>query len=185
MDDLSVPYPADIRPLPSLRSRLQFGHFAGRYWRALLVSFAVLAATLTPLGEFGAPPASAAQYSAARSASTAWHAAYAASKQKGKNYVYGGAGPNVFDCSGLVQYSYRWAGVRIPRTAQQQYNASWHMGINRLRVGDIVFFHDSHGRVYHDAIYAGFGAVWNAPHTGAQVRLQPVWTNQIYFGRFA
>lgn len=171
------PYPADFRPQRA-------GVLASRYWRVMLVVFAVLAATLSPLAQFGARPAAAATSASARSASVAWHAAYYASKQKGKKYVYGGAGPSVFDCSGLIQYSYRAAGVRIPRTAQQQYNASHHIKLNQLRVGDVIFFRDSHGAVYHDAIYAGFGAVWNAPHTGATVRVQPLWTTAVYFGRF-
>lgn len=180
----AVPYPADFRPLPSIGSRLHLAALRAPRWRVLLVAVAVAVVSLTSFGNLGAQPADAAQSAAVRSASTAWHAAYAASKQQGKKYVYGGAGPNTFDCSGLVQYSYRSAGVRVPRTAQQQYNASRHIRLNQLRVGDVVFFHDSHGAVYHDAIYAGFGAVWNAPHTGARVRVEAVWTKSFYLGRF-
>jgi cell wall-associated NlpC family hydrolase len=146
-----------------------------------------LLATVTalPVAGIAAAPASAAtRISPARSASLAISAARVASAQKGKRYVYGGAGPSVFDCSGLVQYSYKRVGIRIPRNADQQYRASHHITQRQLRPGDVVFFHDSHGYVYHDAIYVGYGAVWNAPHTGAKVRLEPVWTRSIYFGRF-
>jgi cell wall-associated NlpC family hydrolase len=147
---------------------------------------AVLAvATALPVAGVAATPASAAtRISAARSASIAYSAARVAAAQKGKRYVYGGAGPSVFDCSGLVQYAYKRVGIRIPRTAEQQYRASHHISSRQLRPGDVIFFHDSHGHVYHDAIYVGYGAVWNAPHTGARVRLEPVWTRSIYFGRF-
>ena len=156
--------------------------------RSAAVSALLAAVTAAPAcaGMVTAPAGAATRLhiSPARSAATAWHAAYVASRQRGKKYVYGGAGPTVFDCSGLVQYSYRLSGVRIPRTAQQQYRASRHIPLHALRPGDVVFFHDRRGHVYHDAIYAGYGAVWNAPHTGTRVRLQRVWTSAIWFGRF-
>src|SRR4051794_521213 len=158
-------------------------------WRAHVRrgALSALLATVTALpvaGVAAAPASAATRMTPARSASIAYSAARVAGAQKGKRYVYGGAGPSVFDCSGLVQYSYKRVGIRIPRTADQQYRASKHIPQRSLRVGDVVFFHDSRGYVYHDAIYVGYGAVWNAPHTGAVVRLQPVWTNSVYFGRF-
>src|SRR5436305_4350084 len=53
---------------------------------------------------------------------------YAVQRQKGKPYRYGAAGPNAFDCSGLVQYVYRLGlGERLPRTAAAQYRASMHV----------------------------------------------------------
>ena len=149
------------------------------------LSALLAAVTALPVAGIAAAPASAsARSNAIRSASIAMSALRVAAAQKGKRYVYGGAGPNVFDCSGLVQYSYAKVGIRIPRTADQQYRASYHIPQSHLRPGDVVFFHDSHGYVYHDAIYMGLGAIWNAPHTGARVRVEPVWTHSIYFGRF-
>lgn len=159
----------------------------GRRSRVRRGALSALLAALTALPVAGvvATPASAAtRMTGARSAAIAYSAARVAAAQKGKRYVYGGAGPSVFDCSGLVQYAYKKVGIRIPRTAEQQYRASHHIPSRQLRPGDVVFFHDSHGHVYHDAIYVGYGAVWNAPHTGARVRLEPVWTKSIYFGRF-
>lgn len=156
-----------------------------RHVRRGALSALLAVVTALPVAGVAATPASAAtRMTGARSAAIAYSAARVAAAQKGKRYVYGGAGPSVFDCSGLVQYAYKRVGIRIPRTADQQYRASKHIPQRSLRVGDVVFFHDSHGYVYHDAIYVGYGAVWNAPHTGAVVRLQPVWSNQIYFGRF-
>jgi cell wall-associated NlpC family hydrolase len=158
--------------------------------RRALVSTLLATVTAAPLlAGAVSTPASASESASFRlrarqSANAAWRAASVAAHQNGKKYVYGGAGPNVFDCSGLVQYSYKQLGIRIPRTADQQYRFSHKIAQSHLRPGDVVFFHDSHGYVYHDAIYAGYGAVWNAPHTGAKVRLQPVWTGSIYFGRF-
>ncbi|MEU5881657.1 C40 family peptidase [Spirillospora sp. NPDC047279] len=62
-------------------------------------------------------------------------------KKKGKPYRYGAAGPHAFDCSGLVQWSYRKAGVKLPRVTTAQYRAvknkvSW----KKLAPGDLVFF---------------------------------------------
>jgi cell wall-associated NlpC family hydrolase len=152
--------------------------------RGALTALLATVSALPVAGIAAAPASAATRMTGARSAAIANSAAHVAGAQKGKRYVYGGAGPSVFDCSGLVQYAYKRAGIRIPRTADQQYRASKHIPLRSLRVGDVVFFHDSRGYVYHDAIYAGFGAVWNAPHTGAVVRLQRVWSNSIYFGRF-
>src|SRR3954471_16137474 len=120
-------------------------------WRAQVRrgALSALLATVTalPVAGFAPTPASAATRIApgARSAAVAFSAARMAGAQKGKRYVYGGAGPNVFDCSGLVQYAYKRVGIRIPRTADQQYRASKHIPQRSLRVGDVVFFHDSHG----------------------------------------
>jgi cell wall-associated NlpC family hydrolase len=150
-----------------------------------VLSALLATATALPVAGIAATPASAAaRVSPARSAAIAKAALRVAAAQKGKRYVYGGAGPSVFDCSGLVQYSYKKVGIRIPRTADQQYRASHHIRQSQLRPGDVIFFHDSRGHVYHDAIYLGLGAVWNAPHTGARVRVERVWTHSIYFGRF-
>jgi cell wall-associated NlpC family hydrolase len=157
--------------------------------RALLrrgaLSVLLATATALPIAGAVATPASAAtRLSPARSAAIAHSAASVAVSERGKWYVYGGAGPRVFDCSGLVQYAYRRVGIRVPRTAEQQYRASHHITQRQLRPGDLVFFHDSRGYVYHVGIYVGYGAIMNAPHSGARLRIQPVWSRSVYFGRF-
>ncbi|WP_370079180.1 C40 family peptidase [Streptacidiphilus sp. MAP12-16] len=106
----------------------------------------------------------------------------AASKQ-GAPYQWGATGPNRFDCSGLTYFAYRKAGKRLPRTAQAQYNRAQHIARSGLRPGDLVFFH--HGNhVYHVGMYAGGGKMWDAPHTGARVRLERIWNTPVWFGRF-
>lgn len=98
-----------------------------------------------------------------------------AAQEAGHPYQYGATGPNAFDCSGLVQYVYARLGVPLPRTASAQYAAMAHIASSAARPGDVVFFYDANGGIYHDAIYAGNGQMWAAPHTGDVVRLQPVY----------
>jgi cell wall-associated NlpC family hydrolase len=92
----------------------------------------------------------------------------------GVPYVWGGASPAGFDCSGLVQYVYRQLGVDLPRTAADQ------AGVGRpvasladARPGDLVAFGDP---VDHIGIYAGDGLMVVAPKTGDVVKVQSVYT---------
>ena len=81
--------------------------------------------------------------------------------QIGRPYVWGGASPSTsFDCSGLVQWAFGQLGARLPRTAQQQYDASHRVARNDLKPGDLVFFertYPSHERITHVGIYVGNG----------------------------
>ncbi|HSP38445.1 MAG TPA: C40 family peptidase [Frankiaceae bacterium] len=139
---------------------------------------------LTPLILLGVLAFFASACSPPGPSSVGMSAAIQAARQTGKPYVYGAAGPNSFDCSGLVQYSYRLAGRSLPRTAQQQHDVARPISAASARPGDLVFFGPSRG-IYHDGIYVGFGAMRDAPHTGAVVRVEPVWTNSgpVSFGR--
>ena len=93
---------------------------------------------------------------------------------KGVDYVWGGESPKGFDCSGLVQYVYAQMGVKMPRVSQQQATMGKVTPINQLQAGDLVGWGDSPATAHHIAIYAGNGMVWEAPHTGAQVRLRKI-----------
>jgi cell wall-associated NlpC family hydrolase len=105
-----------------------------------------------------------------------------AASKKGAPYQYGAAGPRRFDCSGLVQYSYKVAGKRLPRTSRQQASAARRISASQARPGDLVFFY-SGGRVYHVGIYAGRGYVWHSPKAGDHVRKAKIWTKRVYYGR--
>ncbi|WP_079063129.1 C40 family peptidase [Peterkaempfera griseoplana] len=105
-----------------------------------------------------------------------------AAAKKGAPYVYGAAGPTRFDCSGLVMWTYRKLGRKLPRTAQAQYNKADHIARSSREPGDLVFFHQG-TRVYHVGIYAGSGRIWHAPHSGARVRLERIWTKNVWYGR--
>jgi cell wall-associated NlpC family hydrolase len=131
-------------------------------------------------------PAAAPQAHAAVSASLSYQARMVAEAQKGVPYRYGGASPSGFDCSGLVQYSYKRVGKYVPRTAQAQYNAAVMIRSSSARPGDLIFF--SSGRsVYHVGIYAGTwrGAryIIHAPKPGRRVTKVKLWTSQVTYGR--
>jgi cell wall-associated NlpC family hydrolase len=98
-------------------------------------------------------------------------------------YAWGGASPETsFDCSGLVQWAYRQGGIALPRTAQQQYQATARVGREDLRVGDLVFFQrtyvssDPTEWITHVGIYVGDGRMINAPKEGDVVREMEVFS---------
>jgi cell wall-associated NlpC family hydrolase len=109
----------------------------------------------------------------------------AASTQLGKPYVYGGSGPDVWDCSGLTQWAYRQAGVNLPRTAAEQYMAvATKVPLGELEPGDLLFWATDLSNavtIHHVAIYLGNGQMLAAPHTGTVVQVQPVYLDG-YFG---
>ncbi len=90
----------------------------------------------------------------------------------GKPYVFGDEGPNAFDCSGLMQWIFAHVGIKLPRTADQQYRFA--KPIKTPSPGDLVFWLDGTGHATHVALYLGNGQVLSAPHTGAQVHDQPI-----------
>lgn len=103
--------------------------------------------------------------------------------QAGDPYVYGAAGPNAFDCSGLTMYVYRVAAhKRLPHNSAAQQGSTRRITAKAARPGDLVFFHDG-GGVYHVAIYAGHHAVWHAPYPGTRVRRERIWTSAVTYGR--
>lgn len=82
----------------------------------------------------------------------------------GCRYVYGAAGPNTFDCSGLTSWVYKKNGIHIPRSSSEQYREGKKISIKNLKPGDVVW------RPGHVGIYAGKGSVIHAPQTGDVVR---------------
>ncbi|MGD8379813.1 MAG: C40 family peptidase [Gammaproteobacteria bacterium] len=91
-----------------------------------------------------------------------------ARNQLGSPYRYGGASPYGFDCSGLVYYVYRHAGLDVPRTTGAQYRAGRPVPVTQARPGDLLFFRIN-GKVSHVGIYLGGGAFVHAPETGEVV----------------
>lgn len=98
----------------------------------------------------------------------------AALAQLGTPYVWGGASPAGFDCSGLVQWAYARAGLALPRVAQDQLDAGPAVSAADLAAGDLVFFGADPAHVTHVGLYLGDGRMVDAPHTGATVRVEPV-----------
>ncbi len=100
----------------------------------------------------------------------------AAESQIGVPYVWGGESPGQgFDCSGLTQWSWRQAGVDLPRTAAAQYDAIPHVPLSDLQPGDLLFW--GFGGISHVGMYVGGGDIINAPDTGELVRVQAIWNN--------
>jgi len=103
-------------------------------------------------------------------------AVQAAQSQLGVPYVWGGEDPGVgFDCSGLTQWAWGKAGVSIPRTAQDQYDAIVHISLSDLEPGDLLFWNDGTSSIQHVAMYVGGGEVIQAPETGENVSYAPIW----------
>jgi peptidoglycan DL-endopeptidase CwlO len=104
--------------------------------------------------------------------------------QVGKKYVWGGDGPNVFDCSGLVQWSMRQVGITMPRVAVDQALTGPQVALSDLVPGDLLFYHtDPTAPTYisHVAIYLGKGLMLQAPEPGEDVQVVPA----IFGGGFA
>jgi NlpC/P60 family len=103
----------------------------------------------------------------------------------GSKYVWGAEDPKVgFDCSGLVQYTYRGAGVSTPRVSQAQFSAAQIISASRAVPGDLVFYHDSHGSVYHVGIYVSPGVTYAAVDPANGVRVQTIWDSTATYGSF-
>ncbi|WP_020577940.1 C40 family peptidase [Actinopolymorpha alba] len=86
--------------------------------------------------------------------------------QLGEPYVFGAAGPDSWDCSGLTMKAWEKAGVSLPHSAHLQYEASPKVSRSQLRLGDLVFFYSD---LHHVGIYAGNGQVLHAPQPGQNV----------------
>lgn len=88
--------------------------------------------------------------------------------QVGRAYVMGGTGPSSFDCSGLVQAAYRYAGIAVPRVSQQQSAAGRHVPLSDLKPGDILYW-GKKGTAHHVALYIGDGRFIGAQNPRAGV----------------
>ena len=100
----------------------------------------------------------------------------AAESRKGLPYVWGAAGPNSFDCSGLVQWSFARAGVTMPRVAADQARTGPAVPVSQLQPGDLLFYHTdptAPGYISHVAIYLGNGLMIQAPEPGQDVEIIP------------
>ncbi|MET9466247.1 NlpC/P60 family protein [Streptomyces sp. NPDC006544] len=98
-------------------------------------------------------------------------AVMAARSAVGRPYVWGSTGPSGFDCSGLMVWSYRQAGVSLPRTSQAQRHAGRQVPLSQARPGDLVTYRSD---ASHVGMYVGNGQVVHAPYPGARVRYDPV-----------
>ncbi len=100
-----------------------------------------------------------------------------ASQYQGVPYVYGGATPAGFDCSGFVMYVFAQFGISLPHSSTGQGAAGTRISIEDAQPGDLVIMSG------HDGFYAGNGNILHAPYEGASVRVQPIWTSDYYIVR--
>lgn len=125
---------------------------------------------------------SAAPYTPPPLSSAAARAVAAAESRVGDWYQWGAAGPTTFDCSGLVMWAYAQAGISLPHYSGSQYADTIHIPMSDLQPGDLVFFANP-GE--HVAMYVGGGDVVQAPYTGAQVQIVPMYSAFVLAGRVA
>ncbi|PRY02454.1 C40 family peptidase [Allonocardiopsis opalescens] len=119
---------------------------------------------LAPAGGSGeSGPGAAYTGSASGSAGAALDYAYA---QVGDPYVWGGTGPDGFDCSGLTMMAWRQGGVNLPRTTWDQWEVGQAVSWDAMQPGDLVFFYPDLG---HMGMYVGNGQMVHAPSSGSYV----------------
>ncbi len=91
--------------------------------------------------------------------------------QVGDAYVWGAAGPNAFDCSGLTMMAYAQAGVSLPHSSRAQYGSGARVAKGDLQPGDLVFYYSP---ISHVGIYLGNGLIVHAANPGAGVKVSDV-----------
>ncbi len=106
-------------------------------------------------------------------------ALHAAETKVGAQYSWGATGPYSFDCSGLVQWAYKQAGVELPRTSFEQSNVGAPVAFEDLQPGDIVITNGGG----HVGIYAGDGKLLNAVQTGTPVSYTNLHPSQVVTAR--
>ncbi|MPZ85426.1 MAG: hypothetical protein GEV28_35585 [Actinophytocola sp.] len=97
-------------------------------------------------------------------------AAEVAMQQRGKWYVYGAAGPENFDCSGLTMYAYAAAGISLPHSSRAQYGYGKSVAYGQWQVGDLLFYGGSPSSIHHVAMYIGDGMLVHASTSGTPVK---------------
>ena len=96
----------------------------------------------------------------------------AAITREGDPYVWGAAGPDQFDCSGLVVWAYAQEGIALPHYTGSLWNSGVHVARADLEPGDLVFFFAD---ISHVGIYIGDGMMIDAPDFGETVRVEPIY----------
>lgn len=116
--------------------------------------------------------------SAGASAAQGNIAANWALSQLGKPYLWGGAGPDAYDCSGLTMVAWAHAGVTLLHWTGYQWPSGPHIPLSQLRRGDLVFYATNTAdpsTIHHVGMYIGNGEMVDAPYTGAFVRIDSIY----------
>src|SRR3954451_25168525 len=142
---------------------------SGPIRRAAVVVLAAAGVALSPLpaqANTGVTTAAVAAAPTAAPTQAAQIAVDTALAQLGKPYVWGGAGPNSFDCSGLAQYAYAAAGIAMPHSSRMQSTLGTPVSTADLQPGDLLFFYSP---VSHVGMYIGNGQMVHASTYGQPV----------------
>ncbi|MCB0881845.1 MAG: C40 family peptidase [Thermoleophilia bacterium] len=118
-----------------------------------------------------APSAPASAPAAGPAGSTGQQAVSIAMRYLGVPYVWGGASPSGFDCSGLASYVYGQLGISVPHYTGAIWGQFPKVSSGDLQPGDLVFFYSD---LHHMGIYIGNGQFIHAPHTGDVVKITPL-----------
>ncbi len=94
--------------------------------------------------------------------------------QVGKPYVYGAAGPNSYDCSGLVMVAFKAVNVNLPHSSRMQYTYGKPVSSGQWIAGDLLFYGRSASSIHHVAIFIGDGKIVHASTSGVPVKVVPV-----------
>jgi cell wall-associated NlpC family hydrolase len=121
------------------------------------------------------PSSRPAAQSAGQADAIALRALDAALSQRGTRYRSGGSRPGGFDCSGLVQWSYRQAGLYLPRTAAAQSRVGARVSLSQIQPGDLLFYAYG-GRIGHVAMAAGDGMLIESSQSGHPVAKRRIYT---------
>ena len=101
--------------------------------------------------------------------------------QLGKPYQWGAAGPNAYDCSGLLLQAWRSAGRSLPHSSRALYAMTSHIPVSAVRPGDLVFYGQP---IHHVGMYVGNGEMIESPRTGLTVRISSIFhRNLVGVGR--
>jgi cell wall-associated NlpC family hydrolase len=98
----------------------------------------------------------------------------AALSMRGQPYVWGGAAPGGFDCSGLTSWAYKQAGITLPRSSRAQFGIGRPVSKDALMPGDLLFYGGSAGSIHHVAMYIGNGMIVHASTSGVPVKSAPI-----------
>lgn len=129
--------------------------------------------TAAPAASKAATPAQSAPAPAPAASGKGAVAVAEAKKQLGKMYLYGGSGPDNFDCSGLTAWAWRAAGVSLSHSAYDQWFETTRVSVNAVQPGDLLFFGDDGVEsIHHVAMYVGDGNMIEASTTGTPVRIR-------------
>jgi cell wall-associated NlpC family hydrolase len=106
-----------------------------------------------------------------------------AASVKGTRYRRGGVTTKGFDCSGFVLYAMKPVGITFGRTSRDMRRETPKISKEEVLPGDLVFFHNKKGTVYHVAIYAGNGKIWHARRPGLRLAKTNIYAKRVSYGR--